>query len=342
MKVGSFFRGSFELKLPLWLLALTLFSLSNSAWGQTDKAAAEALFREGMRLSKSNDFKGACPKFEESLRLEPSLGAQYYLADCYERVGRTASAWANFSEVADKERLAGDTTKEKAARDRANSLEAKLSHLSVDVADRTLPGLTVRRGNIPVGSGQWGLSVPVDPGSYVLQASAPGYKDWSKSIEVPSGGTLNERVPALEVAPVAAAVPPAAPAPPPAVPPERNPAPSPAHVQQTVGAVVLVTGIVALGASGVLAVLAKSANSDSKRAGECTADDICSKTGLDDRKRAVSLADAATVVSIVGAASAITGGVLWLTAPHSHRDASADNATRLGLGLNCLFVRGNF
>jgi tetratricopeptide (TPR) repeat protein len=338
-----FFRAFFQSRWPLWLVSVALLSLSSTASAQSDKAAAEALFREAMRLSKESDFKSACPKFEESLRLEPSLGAQYYLADCYEKVGRTASAWANFSEVADKERLAGDATKEKAARDRANNLEPKLSHLSVDVEDRTLPGLTVHRGDVAIGSGQWGLSVPVDPGSYVLQASAPGHKDWSKTVEVPNGAALTERIPALDVAPVVAAAPSMPPPAPPAAPTEPTPLPAPSHTQQTVGVVVLATGVVALGVSGVLALLAKSANTDSKRAGECTADNIClSRKGLDDRNRAVSLADATTVVSLVGAATAITGGVLWLTAPRSHGEAGASRATQFGLGMNSLLVRGSF
>lgn len=339
-------RALLRLRWPLGLLSALLISLSGTAFAQSDKAAAEALFREAMRLSKANDFKGACPKFEESLRLEPSLGAQYYLADCYEKVGRTASAWANFTEVADKERLAGDLGKEKAARTRANALESKLSHLSVEVEDRALPGLTVRRGDVPIGSGQWGLSVPVDPGSYEIRASAPGRRDWSHTVEVPNGASVTERVPALEAAPVAetpAPAPAPAPAPPPAsAAPEPPPAPAAnSHTQRTVGVVVAASGVAALGVSGVLAVLAKGANTDSKRSGECDSANFCSKAGLADRNRAVSLADAATVVSIVGAAAAVGGAVLWLTAPSDHRE-SARAQTQVGLGLNTLFVRGSF
>jgi tetratricopeptide (TPR) repeat protein len=326
------------------LLSALLISLSGTASAQSDKAAAEALFREAMRLSKANDFKSACPKFEESLRLEPSLGAQYYLADCYEKVGRTASAWANFTEVADKERLAGDLSKEKAARARANALESKLSHLSVEVEDRALPGLSVRRGDVPIGSGQWGLSVPVDPGSYEIHASAPGRLDWSHTVEVPSGAAVTERVPALEAAPVVATPAPTPTPAPPLAPAPSEPLPAPApvsHTQRTVGVVVAASGVAALGVSGVLAVLAKSANSDSKRAGECDSANLCSKAGLADRNRAVSLADAATVVSIVGAAAAVSGAVLWLTAPSDHRE-TARAQTQLGFGLNSLFVRGSF
>jgi len=337
-------RSLARLRWSLGLLSALFISLSGTAFAQSDKAAAEALFREAMRLSKASDFKGACPKFEESLRLEPSLGAQYYLADCYEKIGRTASAWANFTEVADKERLAGDLGKEQAARARANALESKLSHLSVEVEDRALPGLSVRRGDVPIGSGQWGLSVPVDPGSYEIRASAPGRRDWSHTVEVPSGANVTERVPALEAAPgveaPAASSAPAAPLAP--APREQRPAPAPSsHAQRTVGVVVAASGVAALGVSGVLAVLAKSANTDSKRSGECDSANFCSKTGLADRNRAVSLADAATVVSIVGAAAAVSGAILWLTAPTEHRE-SARATTQVGLGLDSVFVRGSF
>src|SRR5688572_1601938 len=108
-------------------MALTGWSAPIAA--QTDKAAAEALFREGMKLSKQGNHAQACPKLEESQRLEPSLGVQYYLADCFEKIGRTASAWANFVEVANKARLSGETAKEQTARKRAEELEPKLSRL---------------------------------------------------------------------------------------------------------------------------------------------------------------------------------------------------------------------
>jgi hypothetical protein len=324
------------------LLSLALLGSAAPAFAQTDKAAAEALFREGMRLSKAGSYAEACPKLEESQRLEPSLGVQYYLADCFEKVGRSASAWANFVEVANKARLAGETAKEQTARKRADELEPKLSRLSVEVEDGKLPGLTVLRGQIPIGSGQWGVPVPVDPGSYELKASAPGYESWSKTIEVKAGAALSERIPALAPLPEgpASVSPAAATAPPPASPPPPEPQAT-ASTQRTAGIVVAATGVAALGASGVLALLASSANSASKEPGNCLSNDTCSDAGLDERDRALKLADAATVVSIAGAVLAVGGAVLWLTAPKSHAETPAPSA-QLGFGPSSIVLRGQF
>jgi hypothetical protein len=323
---------------------LCVFSLSRSASAQTDKAGAEALFQEGMRLTKAGKNAEACPKFEESQRLEPSLGVQYYLADCFEKVGRTASAWANFIEVANKAKAMGEKAKEQTARKRADELEPKLSRLSIEVTDAQLPGLTVMRGSAALGSGQWGVALPVDPGSYDLHASAPGYKDWTKTVEVKAGASVTEKVPVLEAAPaapVAATTSPAASnetTSSTALPPADAPAPK--SPQRTIGLVVGAVGVVALATSGALALMAKSANTASKGEGFCGADDSCTDAGLDKRDHALRLADAATFVSITGAVLTAGGAVIWLTAPSSHREPGP--TAQLGIGGSSVVLRGQF
>src|SRR5258708_30645710 len=61
-----------------------------------DVARAEVLFREGTQLMASQKFDVACPKLEESQRLAPGIGVALHLGECYEHVGRTASAQAQF------------------------------------------------------------------------------------------------------------------------------------------------------------------------------------------------------------------------------------------------------
>jgi serine/threonine-protein kinase len=50
-----------------------------SAQSAADKAAAEALFDHGVRLMKQNNFAEACPKLEESDRIDPAVGTLLYL-----------------------------------------------------------------------------------------------------------------------------------------------------------------------------------------------------------------------------------------------------------------------
>src|SRR5882672_9354066 len=59
-------------------------------------ARADSLFNAAKALLDSGQYVDACAKFAESKRLAPGLGVTLYLADCYERIGRTASAWTEF------------------------------------------------------------------------------------------------------------------------------------------------------------------------------------------------------------------------------------------------------
>src|SRR5262245_53350190 len=109
-------------------------SITSSAFAQpsaTEKALARSLFEQGRNLVKDGKWTEACPKFEESERLDHGIGTQFNLADCYEHIGKTASAWTHFSEVADSARRANQGERESIARQRANALQPKLSKIKI-------------------------------------------------------------------------------------------------------------------------------------------------------------------------------------------------------------------
>jgi hypothetical protein len=167
--------------------------------GGTDEAGARVLFTEGRKLAASGDYPRACLKFEDSLRLDPGIGTSYNLADCLEHMGRTASAWGRFLDVAAATRAAGQPERERVARTRAAALEPKLARLVVEVSAPG-PGLVVERDGVGVGPASWGMAIPVDPGHHIVEASAPGMKKWSQSAEVADAPTtLVVSVPPLEL-----------------------------------------------------------------------------------------------------------------------------------------------
>src|SRR6185312_7978700 len=73
--------------------------------GTGDVVAAEALFRNGKELRAKQDYAHACPKLEESFRLDPATGTLLALAICHERQGRIASAWGEYVDVASRSKL---------------------------------------------------------------------------------------------------------------------------------------------------------------------------------------------------------------------------------------------
>ena len=145
-----------------------------------DPAAAEALFQEGRRLVADGNYAEACPKFEESLHHDRAVGTLWHLARCLEETGAIASAWARYREAAAEARKTDEDARERAALHRAKALEPRLPRLTIDVpVEHRVDGLTVTRDGTAIGPGVWGTPLPVDPGTHVIEAAAPGYQPWN-------------------------------------------------------------------------------------------------------------------------------------------------------------------
>jgi hypothetical protein len=163
-----------------------------------DKAAAEALFDRGLQLLRDGKVAEACQALEESEAVEPGIGTMLYLADCYERLGRTASAWALFRESASRAEAAGQNERAAAGKKRAEELEPKLARLTLEAESAPSDAaLSLTRDGTSVPTQVLGVPLPVDPGEHVLVASAPGYATYSVTLRVAPEGAVRFSLPAL-------------------------------------------------------------------------------------------------------------------------------------------------
>jgi hypothetical protein len=151
---------------------------------------AEALFRDGKRLMKEGKTAEACDKFEASERLETSVGTLLNLADCREKNKQLATAWAAFLKAEATAKRAGNDAKRQAeAKKRAKGLEARLSYLTISVPETSrIEGLTISRNGSNVDPALWNSGAPVDIGTYVIRAQAPGHEPWSTEVTVSAEG----------------------------------------------------------------------------------------------------------------------------------------------------------
>jgi hypothetical protein len=294
----------------------------------SDKAAAQVLFEEARALAKNGNWEDACPKFAQSQKLDPAGGTMLNLANCYEKVGKTASAWVLFMEAEADARRSQRPRRAAEAKRRAGLLKPKLSKLKIDVTE-PLEGMVVKRGDEEVSEAQWGSTVPVDPGEYEIVVTAPGKKPWSEKTVVE--GDAHEAavtVPALEDAPVeepkAVAPPPKDDGPKPPPPDE----PSDGTAQWVSGWVVGAVGLAGVGVGVALRVVALSKDDESLQ--YCAPEDPtqCDPEGVDLRDQAIGLQTGSLVAFIAGGALVATGVILLLTTPS---DAEGDEQASLEL-----------
>jgi len=280
-----------------------------------DRALSRSLFDDGRRLVRDGHVADACPKFEDAQRLDPGIGTLFNLADCYERVGRLASAWAAFLETADAARTAAETNREVVARHRADALVQRLPRVVVVTdANADVAGLEVRWDGKPLGRASWGAPLPVDAGTHKLEATAPGRMPWSFSTSIGADpATTRLPIPPLDAelpnnSPKAVSVQ--------SPPPE---APTPSRWQKPAALAGAGLGVVAVSVGTVFALKASSSWADAQP--HCPGN-VCSPAGRQQWSDARSSGNVATAAFIVGGVALVTGTLLWLAAPSLHVGAS--------------------
>ncbi len=308
-----------------------------------DSVAAQALFDQAKKAMAAHNYAEACPKLEESLRLQSALGTLLNLAQCYEFEGKLASAWSKYLEVSSKARAAGQAERARIGRDRAAALAPKLSNLAVDVPPGNHPdGLEIRRDDTLVGAPEWGVLIPADAGLHTIEAKAPGRKSWSQTITLSDGAaTARVTVPDLPPLPVEPAAPPAPPAVASAHPDEAPPSTREGGSGSALRVVAFgtgVAGLAGLGVGTVFGLLSMSNHDTAQRQCPAQKPTFCTPAGSQSWTDAVNDGNISTLAFIVGGAAAALGVTLWLVAP-APTEPSAPVA-RLSVGPGSLGIDG--
>jgi hypothetical protein len=186
------------------LASAVVLLLARAAIAQSSSAIAEGLFRDGTKLLVKKKYAEACPKLEESARLEASSGVELALGICYEGLGKTASAWAAYETAVTLARWDNRADREHKATQQANALEPKLAHATLEIPPDVaqLAGLQVKEDGIALGAAAW-RNAPIDPGEHSLEVTATGKKPWSTTFTIEGPATSKTvTIPELENVPI--------------------------------------------------------------------------------------------------------------------------------------------
>lgn len=307
------------------LIALSVTAGSPST-ARAAPSEAQERFEEGRALLKSGRAADAIPKFIASIAAEPTLAALLNLADCYERIGKLASAHARFRQAQELAR-SKDAVRSDEARKRAEILEPRLSTITL-LPPAQNEGVRVWVDGVEVPSSEWGKPRPYDAGSHEVVSQDQRGARRTTLVEVPLADAARITTPVTSAEPTepkgARQGTPIGPAPPPAE-PDSQTMRTVGMVTGGVGLAVLATGIV----TGVIALGAKSDLTDACASyPRCPADQRSELVDLDDRAR--TFGTVSTITVITGSALVIAGVVLYLVAPSKAGSTSAAAAWARG------------
>jgi hypothetical protein len=312
------------------LVVVTSMGSVARAASPEDQAAAQALFDDAKELVRSGRAAEACPKFEESQRLDPGLGTQVNLADCYERIGRTASAWTIYVEVAPAARRQGQDARADHAEARAAALKPLLSRLTIIVPpEHRVPGITVKRDTTLVREAQWSMAIPVDPGQHTIIVEAPGKEPWQTHLDVPPQSESTVTVPILKDAPPETS----------RTTHDASPSDPNAGRAQRIGGIALASaGVAGVGLGAFFGLRAVSKKDDAGCDGN-VCPDAESRALYED---AQSAGNVSTIGFIAGGLALAGGAVLYFTAPRASSEKGVEAGALLSPGLIGVRAGGRF
>ena len=287
-------RIASKVLLAGWLVAMTAQAQSQ------DRAAADALFRAARDDFDRGAYVQACLKFAESHRLDPAPGTLLNLSLCYEKIGKVASAWEGYRQVAEKlrdERVGFATA-------RSSALEQRLPWLTLRLPAGAPKGTRVFRDGGELLEPSLGIALPVDPGKHEIVVKAEGYEDATSVLELGEGARRDVvvRVGAKASAPASArssaALPPRA---------------RPEATESPVRTLAWVLGAVGVAGVGTSLFTGARAMSDKSVVRDHCVDKRCDAEGLDAASSGRTMATVSTVAGAVGVTGLAVGTYLLLS-----------------------------
>ncbi len=284
-----------------------------------DPATAQALFDQARKLMTQERWSEACPKLEESQKLDPGGGTLLHLALCREHEGRTATAWAHYQDALSQAKRDGRKDRARIAEQRIAALAPRLPKMRVKIAfaNRTLPGFKVTRNETAIGEAQWNEAVPVDPRGYVITAQADGRRPWTAKVNVPAGaGETVVTIPELDIDPRASEA------------PKENqeqkeqkerPKKEPSgegDTQRLIGLITGGVGVAGLAVGSVFGLISMQKGNDADAECKNPEKTICTQRGVDLGNEAIVAGNVSTIAFIAGGVFVIGGAVLYFTAPN--------------------------
>jgi len=321
------------------LFSASLALFCSGAARADDLKEAEKLYGAAAKDMAAGNYERACPKFEAARDKAPEhVRTGMTLAQCYAEWGKAGSAYEQLQRVRILAAQQNKPDKVQAIDEQLVQVRKKAPKLEIQVPAqiKELPGLSIVRNGKVVTASQWDASVPVDPGTYRVEATAAGKDHWETSVDVREPGktvTVMVSPNSWNVSAQSSGNGSGNDAPPSA---------TSSSNMRVLGFVGLGLGAAGLAAGGILGGLAISKNKDG--AAYCNAQNACTRAGYDLRLDAYNLGNGSTAAIIAGGVLLGAGVVLVALSPSKKPASDEKQALHVEtwIGPSSIGMRGSW
>jgi hypothetical protein len=173
-----------RVSLPFLSLGLLLAALAASAGEPEDKAAAKKHFEVGLTLFKHEDFAAAAAEFELSVKLHPTKGGLFNLANAYRALHRYGEALELLERL--NREFVGHLDEEMQGHVAQLTAEIRdvVASLTIEVDQ---PGATVKVDGATVGKSPLAAPLILGPGDHEIEVALAPYETEKRQVSIASG-----------------------------------------------------------------------------------------------------------------------------------------------------------
>jgi hypothetical protein len=212
--------------LAVWGAIVLLVAPAFAQAPAAQQSKARDLAARGVGVYDKGDYAAALELFTEADRAYPTPQYRIFRGRSLARLGKLASAGRLFDEAAFMRRPdpvpRGFDEAQRLARVELAELRPRIPVLRIEVEDPSDAHVSVDGQEVAPGGRE---RVEVDPGEHLVEASAPGFEPWSRTVTLEEHGVFSLTIHLVRTSP-----PPLAPSPPP--PPPAEPAVTLSHRSQ--------------------------------------------------------------------------------------------------------------
>ncbi len=319
---------AFSAKTLAPMAAVLLVSLvSLPAHAETDEQRAVTLFDKGRKLARDGRCQEAIPVLFESVRFAEGVGPLLNLGNCYETLGKSASAHRWFLRAQEVAASRDDLKRRDEAAGRAKAIEKDIPTLVLHIPASLGMTTEVHVDGETWPRDRWETAVPIDPGMHEIEILTASHPKQMAQVSLRAKGDRLEwtaSVPALPKGPAPTSSLAARMAFPPTRDPERedtwkaSSAPQ-SSTSRTLGVVAGGVGIAGLATGAIFGVISLSAHAS--LVGRCPTYprcDVADRPNLQSvNGTAESTGTVATIAVISGAVLLVSGLALYFASPTS-------------------------
>ena len=147
---------------------------------------ARAKFQQATELEQAGNWAAALQAFREVGQVKMTPQVRYHIALCEENLGKLVAALGGYELAAADADAVGPGFREE-VESSIRRLQARIPHLTIERGSGA-EAATIALDGVSLGASSVGVPVPVDPGPHTLSASAPGYEDFSTTVDTAEGG----------------------------------------------------------------------------------------------------------------------------------------------------------